>query len=117
MLIGLAAKNAAGVEYRKQQEFRVQQEAQTRTWQDVLRLANERYEGGVTSFLEVLDTERELFSAELTLAQAQLAERLAGVRLYRALGGSWQLEPIPAHAPQSPSQREFSMYVRTQPGL
>jgi outer membrane protein TolC len=42
-------------------------------------LANERYKGGVTSFLEVLDTERQPFSAELTLAQAQLAERLAVV--------------------------------------
>ena len=89
------------VEYRKQREFRVQQEALTRTWRDALRLANERYEGGITSFLEVLDTERELFSAELALAQAQLAERVAVVRLYRALGGGWQLGPTPAPAPQS----------------
>jgi hypothetical protein len=46
--------------------------------------------GAQCSDLEVLDTERELFAAELTLAQAQLAERLAVVRLYKALGG-WQL--------------------------
>jgi hypothetical protein len=58
-----------------------------------LRLAHERYEGGVTSFLEVLDTERQFFSTELTLVQAQLAERLAIVRLCRALGGGWQLQP------------------------
>jgi len=114
MLIGLAAKNAAGVEYRKQQEFRVQREAQTRTWQDALRLANERYEGGVTSFLEVLDTERQLFSAELTLAQAQLAERLAGVRLYRALGGSWNLSLPTLH--RELSQSQFSLDVRTPSG-
>lgn len=88
------------VEYRKQQAFRRQQEALTRTWRDALRLANERYEGGVTSFLEVLDTERQLFAAELTLAQAQLAERLAIVQLYRALGGGWQLEPTPAQTPR-----------------
>ena len=81
------------VEYRKQREFRVQQEALTRTWRDALRLANNRYQSGVTSFLEVLDTERQLFAAELTLAQAQLAERVAVVRLYRALDGGWQLEP------------------------
>ena len=79
------------MEYRKQQEFRVQQEALTRTWRDALRLANERYEGGVTSFLGVLDTERQLFAAELTLAQAQLAEWLAVVPLYKSLGGDWQL--------------------------
>ncbi len=78
------------MEYRKQQEFRVQQEALTRTWQDALRLANERYEGGMTSFLEVLDTERQLFLSELDLVWAQLAERLTVVRLYKALGG-WQL--------------------------
>jgi len=87
------------VEYRKQREFRIQQEALTETWQDALRLANERYEGGVTSFLEALDTERELFSAELTLAQAQLAERVAIVRLYRALGGGWQMERAPMQSP------------------
>jgi multidrug efflux system outer membrane protein len=92
------------VEYRKQQEFRVQQEALTRTWQDALRLVNQRYEGGITSFLEVLDTERELFSAELTLARAQLAERVAVVRLYRALGGGWQLEPTPAQPARAPRQ-------------
>jgi outer membrane protein, multidrug efflux system len=88
------------VEYRKQQEFRVQQETLTRTWRDALRLTNTRYEGGVISFLEVLDTERQLFEAELTLAQAQLAERLAVVRLYRALGGGWQMEPASAQAPR-----------------
>jgi multidrug efflux system outer membrane protein len=96
------------VEYRKQREFRVQQEALTRTWQDALRLVNQRYEGGITSFLEVLDTERELFSAELTLAQAQLAERLAVVRLYRALGGGWQLEPTPAQPARAPRQVRVS---------
>jgi len=43
----------------------------------------------VTSYLEVLDTERQLFDAELQLAQAQRDELLAVVRLYRALGGGW----------------------------
>jgi outer membrane protein TolC len=51
-----------------------------------------RYEGGVTSFLEVLVTERDLFDAELGLAQAQRDEVLAFVQLYRALGGGWQTE-------------------------
>ena len=78
------------VEHRRRQEFRVQQEALTKAWQDASRLSRRRYEGGVTSFLEVLDTERELFDSELDLAQAQLAERLAVVQLYKALGGGWQ---------------------------
>ena len=58
------------VEYRKEQEFRVRQEALPRTWQEALRLAHQWYEGGVTSFLEVLDTERQLFLSELDLARA-----------------------------------------------
>lgn len=79
------------VEYRQQQESLVQQEALTRTWQDAIRLSRRRYEGGVTSFLEVLDTERQLFLSELDLVRAQLAVRLAVVQLYKALGGGWQL--------------------------
>ena len=49
-----------------------------------------RYEGGVTSYLEVLYKERELFTAELNLAQARLNELLSVVALYRSLGGGWQ---------------------------
>ena len=78
------------VEYDKRQEFRVQQDVLTRTLQDAVRLSRSRYEGGVTSYLEVLDSERQLFTAELTLAQVQRDELLAIVRLYRALGGGWQ---------------------------
>lgn len=78
------------VEYRKRQEFRVQQEALTRTLQDAVALSRSRYEGGVTSYLEILDSERQLFTAELNLAQAQGSELLAVVQLYRALGGGWQ---------------------------
>ena len=77
------------VEHRKRGEFRIQQEALVESLRDAARLANIRYRGGVTSYLEVLDTERQLFDAELALAQAQRDELLAVVRLYRALGGGW----------------------------
>jgi multidrug efflux system outer membrane protein len=43
----------------------------------------------VTSYLEVLDNERQLFEAELELSRAQRDELLAVVQLYRALGGGW----------------------------
>jgi multidrug efflux system outer membrane protein len=78
------------VEHRKRGEFRVQQELLVGSLRDAARLANIRYRGGVTSYLEVLDTERQLFDAELALTQAQRDELLAVVRLYRALGGGWQ---------------------------
>jgi multidrug efflux system outer membrane protein len=78
------------VAYRKNQEFRVQQELLSGAAQDATRLANSRYRGGVTSYLEVLDSDTRYFNAQLGLAQAQLNERLALVQLYNALGGGWQ---------------------------
>ena len=52
--------------------------------------ARMRYEGGVSSYLEVLDTERQLFQAELDLSTSQRDELSAVVDLYKALGGGWQ---------------------------
>jgi multidrug efflux system outer membrane protein len=56
-----------------------------------VELANERYENGYSDYLEVLDTERSLFSAELQLASARGDYQRALVSLYRALGGDWTL--------------------------
>jgi outer membrane protein, multidrug efflux system len=77
------------VDHVKRREFRIQQGLLVDSLRDAARLADIRYRGGVTSYLEVLDTERQLFDAELLLAQAQRDELLAIVRLYRALGGGW----------------------------
>jgi len=77
------------VEHRKRREARIEQQALVNSLTDAARLANVRYRGGVTSYLEVLDTERQLFDAELQLAQFERDELLAVVRLYRALGGGW----------------------------
>jgi multidrug efflux system outer membrane protein len=90
------------VEHRKRGEFRVQQELLVTSLRDAARLADIRYRGGVSSYLEVLDTERQLFDAELLLAQAQRDELLAVVRLYRALGGGWAVEPPPAASARGP---------------
>jgi multidrug efflux system outer membrane protein len=54
-----------------------------------VELARQRYENGYSDYLEVLDTERSLFSAELQLASAQGDYLRAIVDLYRALGGDW----------------------------
>lgn len=86
------------VELRKRREFRVQQEALVASAGDAARLAEIRYKGGVTSYLEVLDSERQFFEAELGLVRAQRDELLAVVRLYRALGGGWQEEPRDSRA-------------------
>jgi outer membrane protein, multidrug efflux system len=57
---------------------------------DSVRLAQERYENGYTSYLEVLDAQTREYQAQTDLAQGQLNERLALVQLYLALGGGWQ---------------------------
>jgi len=59
-----------------------------------VELANERYENGYSDYLEVLDTERSLFSAELQLASARGDYQRALVSLYRALGGDWTSVPL-----------------------
>jgi outer membrane protein, multidrug efflux system len=78
------------VAYTKDQEFRQQAELLSQAAEDAARLANARYSGGATSYLEVLDSDTRYFSAQLNLAQAVLNERLALVQLYSALGGGWQ---------------------------
>jgi outer membrane protein, multidrug efflux system len=78
------------VGYRKSQELRAQQELVVAAAQDARRLADIRYRGGATSYLEVLDAETRLFVGELTLADARLSELTDFVELYRALGGGWQ---------------------------
>ena len=78
------------VAYRKNREFREQQELLADSTRDALGLAEQRYRGGAASYLEVLDGNTRTFAAELGLAQAQLNELLALVQLYNALGGGWQ---------------------------
>ena len=78
------------IAYQRTQEFRAKQEQNTQAHRDATDTANVRYDGGVTSYLEVLYNEQELFNAELILAQARLSELLSVVQLYRALGGGWQ---------------------------
>ncbi len=74
----------------KQRAYREQQEKLVAAAQDATRLARMRYEGGSTSYLEVLTTDSSLFSAQLNLVNAQQGEALTLVQLYGALGGGWQ---------------------------
>jgi outer membrane protein, multidrug efflux system len=78
------------IAYQRNQEFWAKQLELTQANRGAAELANVRYEGGVTSYLEVLYNEQQLFDAELALAQARLNELLSVVALYRALGGGWQ---------------------------
>ena len=76
--------------YEKLHQVRIRQEDTVRDLQESVRLSDMRYKGGTTTYLEVLDGQRSLFSAELTLAEARGTEYQSLVQLYRALGGGWQ---------------------------
>jgi len=78
------------VAYRKDREFRIQQQNLLASAQDAAQLSNQRFNAGTTDYLEVLTNETNAFSAELGLAQAQGNELIALVQLYQALGGGWQ---------------------------
>ena len=75
--------------YRAEHEARRRQVAAARS---AATLSRARYDGGVTSYLEVLDTERSLFNAELTESQTLRLYINAIIELYKALGGGWNPE-------------------------
>jgi len=76
--------------YQKLHEVRLRQQDSVADLQESVRLSTIRYQGGTTTYLEVLDGQRALYSAELALAQARGNEYQSLVQLYRALGGGWQ---------------------------
>jgi len=82
--------SSALVAYRKNREFRIQQELLTASAQDAAQLSQQRFKAGVSDYLEVLTSETNYFSDRLTLAQAQSNELQALVQLYQVLGGGWQ---------------------------
>jgi multidrug efflux system outer membrane protein len=78
------------IAHQRVRESRLKQEALVVTLQDRKRLAYVRYRGGVDTQLNALDADRDLFQAQLNLAEIRLNELLSVVQLYKALGGGWQ---------------------------
>jgi outer membrane protein, multidrug efflux system len=78
------------IDHQKNLEQRKQQELFVTALQDADRLSEVRYKGGLDSYLQVLDVQRNLFQGELTLARLRRDELASVVELYRALGGGWQ---------------------------
>ncbi len=71
---------------RKQRHAQIEQVEALRS---ALRLANLRYRGGVTNYLDVLIAKRSLFDAELALTETHRLHLVSVVQLYKALGGGW----------------------------
>ena len=78
------------VQFQRIKEIRAQRELLVTALQDRKRLAYMRYRGGVDTMLNALNSDQDLFVAEVSLAQTRLAELLSLVQLYKALGGGWQ---------------------------
>ncbi len=78
------------IAHQRTRESRVEQEKLVTALEDRKRLAYVRYRGGVDTQLNALDADRDLFQAQLDLAQIRLSELLSVVDLYKALGGGWQ---------------------------
>jgi outer membrane protein, multidrug efflux system len=77
------------IAHQRTRESRVEQEKLVTALEDRKRLAYLRYRGGVDTQLNALDADRDLFQAQLDLAQIRLSELLSVVQLYKALGGGW----------------------------
>lgn len=76
--------------YEKLHQVRTRQQDTVADLQETVRISTLRYKGGTTTYLEVLDGQRSLYGAELTLAAARGDEYRSLVQLYKALGGGWQ---------------------------
>ncbi len=76
--------------YDKFHQVRLRHQDTVADLQETVRISTLRYQGGTTTYLEVLDSQRSLYAAELSLASARGDEYRSLVQLYRALGGGWQ---------------------------
>ena len=89
VLLALQDVEDALVAIRTTRDQLAAQSAQVETLTTSLTLVELRYEHGKANYLEVLDAQRSLFDAELSLAQGEALQLASGVRLYKALGGPW----------------------------
>lgn len=80
------------VSHTKAREQLAYQEQQVATLRRYLELARLRYDNGYTSYIEVLDAERNLYSAEVAYSQTQGNVFVSLVNLYKAMGGGWVTE-------------------------
>ena len=89
VLVAVREVEDALVGLRTAQDRAAAQQRQVVALRRALELANMRYQNGVSSYLDVLDAQRGLFSAELSLTQAERDQLVAAVQLYRAVGAGW----------------------------
>ena len=77
------------VAHRTAREAFIAQDERRTQLRDALRLSDLRYKGGYSSFIDVLDNQRNLLDAERARVNALRDRQTALVDLYKALGGGW----------------------------
>ncbi len=77
------------VEHQKTKQQIGIMDSQLESLRDYARVARLRYDNGYTSYIEVLDAERNLFNVEISYAQTKTAYIKSIISLYKALGGEW----------------------------
>lgn len=95
VLTALGEVSNALIAQQKLEAVRAEQQVAVDALRESVRFALLRYNGGLSTYFEVLEAQQQLFPAELSLAQTDLGRILAVVDLYRALGGGWQENDIP----------------------
>lgn len=89
VLVALSEVSNSLVARQKFAAARVEQERAVGSLNEAVGISSERYAAGRASYFEILDSQLELFPAEINLARVRANQYLAVVSLYRALGGGW----------------------------
>lgn len=80
------------------------------------KLARVRYEGGQSTYMEVLETEFATFGAQSELTQSRRDTSLSLVMVYKAMGGGWMVEQDKRRAPAAPGT-ETQAHAAGEPGM
>jgi multidrug efflux system outer membrane protein len=89
ILIAFKEVEDALVAVRTANDQRKAQQEQVKALRSALNISNLRYQGGVTSYVDVLLAKRTLFDAEFALAATHRLHLASIIQLYKALGGGW----------------------------
>ena len=106
------------ISVQKSREQREAQEQQVAALQSAFHLAEQRYQGGRASYLDVLTSQRSLFESELALARTLQGQLVSVVQLYTALGGGWSVTDHPENNlpdPRSGTHRQPSAVLVHEP--
>jgi multidrug efflux system outer membrane protein len=79
--------------------MRAERERAVAALRESVDISQTRYQGGLSTYLEVLDAQQQLYPAEFDLARTEREQLLAVVRLYRALGGGWKTDDAAPRVP------------------